>query len=222
MFQPFSHLCGTAMNLLQDILIFFVLWPGHSSTWTQHSWCLTSTDYWSRITSLDLLAMLLLMQPRTPSAFFAARAHCCLIISLVITRIFPSKLPSSQLVLFLSRSRTFLWHFPSPLRHLWMAAQLSGLSATPPSFVSPVNLLRVHPVPLSRSLMTLNRTGPSTDTRNTPTATSLQLDFVLLITILWARQLSQFLIHLTAPTYLGCTSWLRIRERTPKTLLKSL
>lgn len=64
-------------------------------TWTQHSWCLTSAEYWSRITFLDLLAMLLLMQPRTPSAFFAARAHCCLMISLVSIRTFPSKLPSS-------------------------------------------------------------------------------------------------------------------------------
>ena len=43
-----------------------------------------------------------------------------------------------------------------------MAAQLSGVSTTPPSLVSSANLLRVHSNSSSRSLMKkLNKTGPS-------------------------------------------------------------
>ncbi|KAK4827586.1 hypothetical protein QYF61_019488, partial [Mycteria americana] len=67
-----------------------------------------------------------------------------------------------------------------------MAAQPSGLSATAPSFVSSANLLKVHSVPAFRTLIKiLNRTGPS------------PLDFVPLITTLWAQLFSQFSIHLT-------------------------
>jgi len=45
-----------------------------------------------------------------------------------------------------------------------MVAQLSGASATLPSFVSSANLLKVHPAPLSRSLiMMLNRLRLSID-----------------------------------------------------------
>lgn len=49
-------------------------------------------------------------------------------------------------------------------RSLWMAAQPSGISAPPPSFVSSPIFLRVHSIPSSRSLMNKsNKTGPSTD-----------------------------------------------------------
>jgi len=50
-----------------------------------------------------------------------------------------------------------------------MAAQPAGVSTTPPSLVSPANLLRVHSNSSSRSLMKkLNKTGPSTDPWGTP------------------------------------------------------
>ena len=77
--------------------------------------------------------------------------------------------------LFLPRSRTlhspvvkfirFLSaHFSVPLRTPWIVAQPSGVSATPPSFTSSPNLLRVRSAPSSRSLMKmLNRTGPRFD-----------------------------------------------------------
>lgn len=42
---------------------------------------LTKTEYWSRITSLDLLAMFHLMQPRTRLAFWAVGTHCWLMFS---------------------------------------------------------------------------------------------------------------------------------------------
>ena len=45
-----------------------------------------------------------------------------------------------------------------------MAAQPSGVSATPPSFVSQANLVRVHSIPSSRSLMKmLKKTGHGTE-----------------------------------------------------------
>nr|XP_047924140.1 uncharacterized protein LOC106041061 isoform X2 [Anser cygnoides] len=70
----------------------------------------------------------------------------------------------------------------SPSRYLGMAAQPSGVSATPPSFVSSADLPRVCTVPSSRSLMTtLNRTGPSTDSAITnhhwPHGTGLDTKF---------------------------------------------
>ncbi|KAK4827750.1 hypothetical protein QYF61_021221 [Mycteria americana] len=70
---------------------------------TQCSRCgLTSAEQRGRITSLDLLAILLLMQPRIPSAFFKGRVHCLLIFNLVSTRTlrsFSAKLFSSWAVL---------------------------------------------------------------------------------------------------------------------------
>ncbi|KAK4806792.1 hypothetical protein QYF61_005588 [Mycteria americana] len=111
--------------------------------------------------------------------------------------------------LFLPRGRTLPFpllnfmrflsaHFSSLFRSLWMAARSSAISATPPTFVSPANLLRVHSAPSSRSLMKmLNRTGPSIDPWATPLVTGIQLDFVPLIATLWAQPFSQFSIHLT-------------------------
>jgi len=57
-----------------------------------------------------------------------------------------------------------------------MAAQPAGVSTTPPSSVSPANLLRVHSNSSSRLLTKkLNKTGPRTDPWGTPLVTSLQL-----------------------------------------------
>jgi len=64
--------------------------------------------------------------------------------------------------------------------------------------VSSANLLRVHSVPSSRSLMKmLNRTGPSTDPWGTPLVSSLKLDFMSQITTLWGWLFSSFSVHLT-------------------------
>ncbi|KAK4828728.1 hypothetical protein QYF61_000719 [Mycteria americana] len=87
--------------------------------------------------------------------------------------------------------------FSSISRPLWMAAQPSGISATPPSFVSSVNLLKVHSAPTSRSLMKmLNRTEPSTDSWGTLLVTGLQLDCLPLITTLRTQPVSPFSIQL--------------------------
>jgi len=63
-----------------------------------------------------------------------------------------------------------------------MASQPSGVSATPPSFASSINLLRVHSVPSSRSPMKmLNKTE-----HQDWWIPGHKLDSVLPITTLWA------------------------------------
>ncbi|KAF1478525.1 Cilia- and flagella-associated protein 99, partial [Pygoscelis antarcticus] len=71
-------------------------------------------------------------------------------------------------------------------------------STAPLGLVSPANLLRVHSIPLSRSLMKiLNSTGPNTDPCRTPLVTNLHLDIEPLTTTLWMRPSNQFLTHRT-------------------------
>ncbi|XP_064369541.1 antigen WC1.1-like [Dromaius novaehollandiae] len=74
-----------------------------------------------------------------------------------------------------------------PSSYLRRAAQPSGVSATPLRITlgSSAHLLQVHSVPSSTSLRKkMNSTAPSMDPWQTPPATGLQRDFVLLITIL--------------------------------------
>lgn len=69
---------------------------------------------------------------------------------------------------FLNFRRFLSAHFSSLLRSSSMAAQLSNISTTSPSFMSSANLLRLRSAPLSRPLMKiLNKTGPSTHPRDT-------------------------------------------------------
>ena len=102
-----------------------------------------------------------------------------------------------------------------------MAARPFGTTTTPPSFVSSANLLRVHSVPLSRSLMKMSdSTSPSIDPW---LVTGLQLDFMVLITICYVWQFSQFsvhlAVHLTSP-YLISLSMRMLWETMPEALLK--
>ena len=94
--------------------------PWGSQYWTQYLYNLTSVDP-GRILHLNLLAMLGLMQPRIPLAFFPRNAHYSLTFRLVSNRTstsFSAKLifswvASSQfwyLGLLLPRCRT--WQFP--------------------------------------------------------------------------------------------------------------
>jgi len=66
-----------------------------------------------------------------------------------------------------------------------MVAQPSDVPTTPPSFLSPANLLRVDFILLFKSLMKmLNKTRLSTDPWKTLLVTGLQRDSVLLMTTL--------------------------------------
>ncbi|KAK4828702.1 hypothetical protein QYF61_000540 [Mycteria americana] len=58
----------------------------HYHRFPREAMCLTRAEQRRRITSLDLLAMLSLMQLRRPLAFFATKAHFWLMINLLSTR----------------------------------------------------------------------------------------------------------------------------------------
>lgn len=122
-----------------------------------------------RMTCLSLLAALLLMQPRSLWMFFAAKAHCWLIFNMLSTRTSvpllqscciavcwlptctgPVSFPGAGLGIYfplLNFMRLLLVCFSSVSGSLW-----SGVSTTPPSFVSPANMLRVQSDPSPRSL----------------------------------------------------------------------
>ena len=159
------------------------------------------------------------MFPRIPLAFLTTRAHCWLMVKLstrtpgsLATELHSSRSTPSLywcMELFLPRYSTlhlFLLNFvrflsaqlSSLSRSRGMAAQPSGVSTTPPSFVSPANLLRVHSVLSFRLLKKrLNKTGTSTNLWGIPLVTGLQLDSAPLMATLWVLPLSQFSIHLT-------------------------
>lgn len=75
--------------------------------------------------------------------------------------------------------------FSSLSRFLWMAAQPSHISATPPSFLLSTDLLRIYSAPSSRCVMKmLNRTGTSLTPWGTLLVTDVQLVSIPLITTL--------------------------------------
>lgn len=74
---------------------------------TQHSTCgLTSAEYRGKPTSLDLLATHCLLKPRTPSDFFAARAHSWLMFKLASTRM-PRSCSATLLSSWVARSTSW-------------------------------------------------------------------------------------------------------------------
>ncbi|KAM9656072.1 uncharacterized protein ACIBXB_008597 [Morphnus guianensis] len=83
---------------------------------------------------------------------------------------------------------------PSSLsRSLCRAFLPSSRSTLPPNLVSSANLLTVHSIPLSKSLIkTLNRMGPNTEPWGTPLVTCHQLDLTPFAATLWACPSSQF------------------------------
>lgn len=124
--QDHNHLHGPSMELLQDVHISLVLGSPALQV------CLTRARQGWRITSLDLLAMLCLMQPRRLLAAFAARAHCRLLVNLVSTgipRYFSTKLLSSSSAPICTGTLSYSFPhiglplvalFSNPSRSLWM------------------------------------------------------------------------------------------------------
>jgi len=94
-----------------------------------------------------------------------------------------------------------------------MAAKLYGVLATSSNIVSPANMLRVHSLPSSGSLMKrLSSIGPINDPWDAQLVTGLQLDFVPLITTIWAWQFIQFSSHLVL--YLSSLYFISFSVRT--------
>lgn len=111
--------CSLTLSSKSVSLLYWRAW-----NWTQRSECgPTSAEERGKIISIDLLATLLLMQPRIPLSFLVARLFCWLTFKLVSTKppgafwstYFPaSLLPASlywQLGLFLTTCRTLHFSF---------------------------------------------------------------------------------------------------------------
>lgn len=101
--------------------------------------------------------------------------------------------------LLLNFMRFLLAHFSRPSRCIWMAMAPSSVSATPPIFVSTVNLYSLNSVSLYRLLMIiLNSTGRSVKLKGAlEFCLQLEANWMLLITTLWDQWFIQFSIHLT-------------------------
>lgn len=132
--------------------------------------CLTRAEQMWRITVPDLLELLCLMQPRRLLVFFCFEstllAHSQLVVQYPhvhsYTAAFPHPSAAPSLYWFLglffpscgtshsilsNLMKSLFSHFSSLLRSLWMVVQPSGVSATPPNFVLPADLVSLshHP-----------------------------------------------------------------------------
>ena len=179
-------------------------------------WGLTSVDQGGRITSLNLLTMLLLMRPRIWLAFwaegtllahvqFAIHKYSQVLFSRAVLNPFILQLvlivgfATSQLKtlhLDLLNLMRFTWVYCLSLsRYFWMASPPSGMSTAPHRLVSSANLKRVHLIQLSMPLMKiLKRTSPSTDPWRTTLITDLHSITEPLTTTLWVQSHNQLLI----------------------------
>lgn len=116
-----------------------------------------------------------------------------------------------------------LAHFSGLLRFPWRVALLSIILTVPSKVVSSVDLLKVHSLPSSWSLKTLQNIGPSIDPWWMSLVTGHQLDFPPNSATLWVRQSSQFsthfLTHICSP-YLTNLTKRRLWQSVSKTMLK--
>lgn len=162
MLQIFNHLCGLSLDSFQYVPFSLVLETPALGPVLQV--CLTWAEQRGSITSLSLLEMLSWVQPRKLCHKGSSMAHGQLDVHQDI-RAFLTGWPSLFWCtdLFLPRGRTCHFHLlnimrlpsahvPILLRSLWMAAQVSGATATPPSFVLSVNLLSTCSIPVFRLL----------------------------------------------------------------------
>ena len=83
-FQPSDHLHGTPSEPLEQLHVLVLKAPELDTVFQVG---LKRTELRGRITSLDLLVILLLMQSRIQMAFWAARARCLLMLRLSSTDI---------------------------------------------------------------------------------------------------------------------------------------
>lgn len=90
--------CSSMSVSLLSICLYLSYLLGSPGLGTALQMLFTSAKQRGRINSFSLLAIVLLIQPRTPLAFFDAKAHSCFTFGLVSTRTpraCSAKLPSS-------------------------------------------------------------------------------------------------------------------------------
>ncbi|KAK4828032.1 hypothetical protein QYF61_022809 [Mycteria americana] len=170
--QTLHQLRCPSLDMLQHLNVFLALRDPKLNK-VFEVW-LHQCKYKGMITSIVLLATLFLIKARMLLAFLATWAHCWLI-------------SSSPNLIQLAQA-----HRSSLSRSLCRASLPSSRLTLLPSLLSSANLLRVHSIPLSRSLIKiLKKTGPKTKPWGTPLVTSCQLDLTLFTTSLWAQPSSQ-------------------------------
>ena len=201
----------------------FLRWGLQS--WMQDSrWGLTRAEQRVRITSTDLLATLLLMQPRIQMAFWAASAHCWTKSSSSPATSCPSPQGCSPAILYPACIRAWDWrtlclswlnfprftqaHLSSLSRSLRTASLPSSTLIAPHCLVSLANLLRVCWIPLLMSpTKMLNNAGPKSDPLEMPLVNVLHLDIEPLTATLRVWPSSQFLIHWVVHPWNPCPSY---------------
>lgn len=160
------------------------------------------------------MTALILMQSRILLTF-SARVYCWLLVCLLPTRTpnaFSVELPSSSLAAvctgawgyssFYPRCRIFhllflnfmraLAHFSSLPKFIWMAAWSTGVIATAPRFMPAANPLTVQ----SSIIQVIKEVVKHNMCRFSSLRHVFHMDFVLLISILWSHQFSQFSAHI--------------------------
>ena len=201
---PINHLHGPPLESLQYVHVFLVPENPELDTTFQvwpHQWWTEGKDpfFWPAGNSFPNVA-------QDAVCLFCCKGTLLAHVELVYwdPQVFSAELLSSQLIpglcwcrgLFLPRYR--ILHFSVELDEITVGSFLQpvevplncSVSNTPLSFTSSAKPLTMDSVPSSRSLMKmLNSTGHTTD------CTSLELDFMPLITTLWVWQFSQFSIH---------------------------
>jgi len=153
------------------------------------------------VSSLALMATSLLMQPRIQLTFWAASAHWWLTSSFSCTRTLTfstgllsvSSSPSLHSCFILHECRCstlaslnvipFIWvHFSNLLRSYWMVSLPSVASASSLSLMLSLNLLRLHWILQSKSLIKiLSSTGPKMDPWGTLLVIILHVDIWIIL-----------------------------------------
>ena len=125
--------------------------------------------------------------PVPPSPF---QQGCTLFFLSLTVRITETQV--QDLTPLLNLMRFFYAHCLSLSSSLWMASCLSGMSSTPHCLVPSSNLLRMHLISMSMSLMKiLKRLSFSSDCWGMPLAIDLHLDIEPLTTALWVWSCNQ-------------------------------
>lgn len=178
-----SHWTHSSMSMS------FLYW--RAQYWTLYPWEVSQVPNRGNDPSLDLLATLI--QPRLKLAFFYPRVHwwftwICLPgpLDLFLQHCFSDRWPQPVQV---ARGHSIpdrgicmcFWFTPQssfqPISLAcsgWWAALPSSVLTSPPNFVLSANLLRMHSVPSSKSLM---KTLDSTDPWQIPVVADCQVDF---------------------------------------------
>ena len=138
--QPSDHFCGLLWTR-SNRSMSFLCWGLQS--WTQDSG-ITRAEQRGRITSLDLLATLLLMELRIQLAAWAASTHCWVMLSFSSTNI-PKSFSSGLLSILSPPSLYLCLGLPSPRCR---TLHLVPLDSSCAELTSAVNKGRTQPEPL--------------------------------------------------------------------------